>query len=65
MFKNSKKNLFYSDKLNRTPWSKDPKKRYNQCRHYLNNNHKYGLSITDMLKLQSMRNDAYNEYTRR
>ena len=41
MFKNSKKNLFDTDKLNRTPWSKDPKKRYNQCRHYLNNNHKY------------------------
>ena len=58
-------NKFDSDKLNRTPWSKYPKRRYNQCRHFYDNNQKYHLSINDMLKLQSMINDAYKEYTRR
>ena len=51
--------MAYSKVIIECKWSKDPLKKYKQCGHLLNNHKKYNLNISDMIYLQSIRNDLY------
>ena len=52
---------FSSLHLKKCKWSKDPRKKYNQCKHFINNNKKYNLSINDMLYLGMLKDDCYKK----
>lgn len=52
---------FRNKYLNECRWSKDNRKRYNQCEHFLLNNRKYDIDLTDMLFLQDMKKEAYKK----
>lgn len=56
---------FQNKNLKNCKWSKDPRKRYNQAKHFYDNNQKYDLNISDMIKLSEMKKDLFKLFGKR
>ena len=53
---------FENKHLNNCKWSKDPKKRYNQLKHYSDNVNKYNISIVDLIAIGELKKDCYRKF---
>lgn len=54
-------NKFRNKALKECRWSNDARKRYNQCEHFLLNNRKYDIDISDMIFLHEMKKECYKK----
>lgn len=50
---------FQNKHLNNCKWSKDPRKRYNQLKHFSDNHDKYDISINDLIYISGCKKDTY------
>ena len=53
------RNEFSNKHLKKCSWSKDPKKRYNQLKHFSDNHSKYDISIVDLIKISNLKKETY------
>ena len=56
---------FQNKHLQECRWSKDPRKRYNQLKHYWENAKKYDIGIADLIAVSDFKKDAYYEYSKK
>ena len=56
---------FQNKHLNKCKWSKDPRKRYNQLKHFYDNNQKYDLSIGDMISIAELKKEIWIKHLKR
>lgn len=58
-------NNFVNKHLRNCNWSKEPKKRYNQLKHFESNCNKYDIGISDLIIITESKKDIYKKYIKR
>lgn len=56
---------FENKHLKNCRWSKDPRKRYNQLKHFYDNCNKYDINVNDLISISELKKDCYKQLKRK